>query len=131
MLYHVNVGYPFVDEGAKIVGKFKKSLPRTPWAEKHMAKMLEVEAPVDNWEETCYFHETADGAMALVNRKLGKKFTVKSSFKKFVEWKSRASGDYVIGLEPCSSWLDGHLKYATLKPGAKATSKVVIKAENL
>lgn len=131
MLYHVNIGYPFVDVGAKVNGKITESLPRTAWSKKHMAKMLEMESPVDNMEETCYFHNTADGALSIVNRKLGKKFTVKSSFKKFTQWKSRASGDYVIGLEPCSSWLDNHLKYLVLKPGAKATHKLVLKAENL
>lgn len=131
MLYHVNVGYPFVDAGAKIEGRFVKSLPRTDWARHEMAKMLDIEPPKDNLEETCYFHQTADGAMALVNRKLGKKFSVKSSLKKFVQWKSRASGDYVIGLEPCTSWLDGELKYSVLKPGKSVTHTLVLKAENI
>jgi len=131
LLYHVNVGYPFVDEGAKILGRFVESKPRTPWAAKHAKTMLTVEAPVDNMEETCYFHRTADGVLSLVNRKLGKKFTVTSSFKKFVQWKSRASGDYVIGLEPCSSWLDGDFRYSVLKAGKSVTSTLVLKAENL
>ena len=131
MLYHVNIGYPFVDEGAKVTGDFVKSLPRTPWAEKHMKTMLDVESPVDNWEETCYFHQTKDGVMSLVNKKLGKKFTVKCSLKKFVEWKSRASGDFTMALEPCTSWLDGELKMSTLKAGGKVTHKLVLKAENI
>ena len=131
LLYHVNVGYPLVDEGAKIEAKLVKSLPRTPWAEKHMAKMLEVEAPSDNWEENCFFHQTADGVMSLVNEKLGKRITVKSNYRKFVEWKSRASGDYVIGLEPCTSWLDGELKYSVLKPGKSVTHELKLKVEKL
>ena len=131
MLYHVNVGYPLVDAGAKIEGRFAKSLPRNEWAKHEMAKMLDIEPPEDNLEETCYFHQTADGAMSVVNRRLGKKFTVKSSLRKFVEWKSRASGDYVIGLEPCTSWLDGWLKYSVLKPGKSATHTLVLKMENL
>ena len=131
LLYHVNVGYPLVDEGAKIEAKLVKSLPRTPWAEKHMAKMLEVESPVDNWEENCFFHQTADGVMSLVNEKLGKRITVKSNYRKFVEWKSRASGDYVVGLEPCSSWLDGELKMSVLKSGAKTVNRLSIKVEDL
>ena len=131
MLYHVNVGYPFVDAGAKIEGRFVKSLPRTEWAKHEMAKMLDIEPPKDNLEETCYFHQTADGAMAVVNRRIGKKFTVKSSLKKFVEWKSRASGDYVIGLEPCTSWLDGELRYSVLKPGKSATHTLLLKTENI
>ena len=131
MLYHVNVGYPFVDAGAKIVGKFVKSLPRTAWAKHEMPKMLDIEPPKDNFEETCYFHQTADGTMAIVNRKLGKTFTVKSSLKKFVQWKSRASGDYVIGLEPCTSWLDGELKYSVLKPGKSVSHTLVLKTANI
>ena len=94
-------------------------------------KMLEVEPPVDNWQENCFFHETKDGQMSIVNRRFGKRFTVKSNLKKFVEWKSRASGDYVIGLEPGTSWLDGHLKYSTLKPGGKAVNRLTLKVENV
>ena len=67
MLYHVNVGYPVVDAGAKISGNFVESKPRTPWAEHEMAKMLDVESPLDNAEETCYFHNTKDGKMSITN----------------------------------------------------------------
>ena len=131
LLYHVNVGYPIVDAGAKIAGNFVESKPRTPWAEHEMATMLDVEPPADNMEETCYFHLTADGKMSIENRALGKRFTVESNLKRFVQWKSRASGDYVIGLEPCTSWLDGELEYSTLKPGESVSHSLVLKAENI
>lgn len=131
MLYHVNVGYPVVDEGARIVGNFAKSIPRTPWAKHEMATMLEVEAPLPNAEETCYFHQTKDGVMAVENPRVGKRFTVKSSLRKFVQWKSRASGDFVIGLEPCTCWLDEHLKYSILPPGQSVTHTLVLKAEDI
>ncbi len=131
MLYHVNVGWPIVDAGARVVGNFTRSLPRDDWAKHEMARMLEVEAPIDNAAETCYFHQTADGAMAVENAAIGKRFTVKSSLRKFVQWKSRASGDYVIGLEPCTSWLDGELKYSILKPGASVTHRLVLKTEDM
>lgn len=131
MLYHVNVGYPIVDSGAKVLGNFAESRPRTPWAEHEMSKMLEVEPPADNAEETCYFHKTTDGKMSIENKRLGKRFTVSSNLRKFVQWKSRASGDYVVGLEPCTCWLDGELKYSTLKPGASASHVLVLKIENI
>ena len=131
MLYHVNVGYPIVDAGAKISGKFVESKPRTPWAEHEMSKMLEVESPLDNAEETCYFHNTKDGKMTITNAKLGKRFTVASSLRKFVQWKSRASGDYVVGLEPCTSWLDGELKYSVLRPGKSVKHTIVLKVEEV
>ena len=131
MLYHVNVGYPIVDAGAKICGNFVESKPRTPWAEREMSKMLKVEPPLDNAEETCYFHTTKDGKMSIENATLGKRFTVTSSLRKFVQWKSRASGDYVVGLEPCTSWLDGALKYSVLKPGKSVKHTLVLKTENI
>lgn len=131
LLYHINLGYPLVDVGARVEAKLEESLPRNAWAEKHMAKMLEVESPIDNFEEVCYFHQTKDGVMSLVNRKLGKRFTVKSSLRKFVEWKSRASGDFTVALEPCTSWLDDKLKPLVLKAGAKARNTVVLRVEDL
>ena len=131
LLYHVNVGWPIVDAGARIAGDFAESRPRTPWAAHEMAKMLEVEPPLDNAEETCYFHLTRDGRMSVENRALGKRVSVESSLRKFVQWKSRASGDYVIGLEPCTSHLDGELQYATLAPGESATHTVTLRTEDI
>ena len=131
MLYHINAGYPLVDVGAKVSGKFVKSLPRNDWAKHEMKTMLEVEEPKPGFEENCFFHETKDGVMSLTNRKLGKRFTVKSSLKRFVQWKSRASGDFVMAFEPCTCWLDGYLKYQVLKPGKSVTNTVVLKIEDL
>lgn len=127
LLYHVNIGWPIVDEGARIAGDIVATKARTPWAEHEQSKMFEVERPVPGAEETCYFHETRDGRMAVENARLGKRFEVASSLKKFVQWKSRASGDYVIGLEPCTSWLDGELKYETLAPGADVVHTLTLK----
>jgi len=131
LLYHINAGYPLVDVGAKVAGRFVKSLPRNDWAKHEMKTMLEVEPPKPNFEENCFFHETKDGEMSITNRKLGKRFTVRSSLKKFVQWKSRASGDYVMALEPCTSWLDGHLKQSVIKAGKAVTHTVVLRVEDL
>ena len=131
LLYHINVGYPIVDVGAKVSGKFVSSTPRNAWAEHERKTMLEVEPPKDNFEENCFFHETKDGVMSITNRKFGKRFTVKCSLKKFVQWKSRASGDYVMALEPCTCWLDDKMTYSVLKPGKSVVHTVVLKVENV
>ena len=131
LLYHVNVGWPFVDVGAVIKGNFVESRPRTPLAAREKAKMLVVEPPVDNFEEACYFHRTRDGVVSLVNKKLGLAFTVRRSLKKFVEWKSRASGDYVIGLEPCTCWLDDEMKMSVLRPGKSVTHTVTLAVKDV
>ena len=74
---------------------------------------------------------TKDGKMSVENPRLGKRFTVASSLRKFVQWKSRASGDFVVGLEPCTCWLDGEQEYSVLKPGESVSHTLVLKTENI
>ena len=82
--------------------------------------MYEMSAPVVGQEETCYFLKLSKPEIALVNEKIGKKFKVSYSgdtLTHFVEWKSMASGDYALGLEPCTTELDDRFAYKTIEVG--------------
>jgi hypothetical protein len=134
MLYHINSGYPLVDEGTEIQADFLSSAPRTAWAEAHMEKMCVMGAPADNQEEMCYFHKLKKPNISLINKKIGLKLTVSYSdltLPYLVEWKSQMSGNYVIGLEPCTSLLDDKFAYQTIQSGEKIENKVSIKLENI
>ena len=48
-----------------------------------------------------------------------------------VEWKSMGSGDYTIGLEPATSWLDGYFAYRQLEPGGSVVNSVSISVEDV
>jgi len=129
MLYHVNVGYPFADAGAHIEADIAETVPRTPWSRDHQATMLEVEPPVDGMDEFCYFHTLRRPEVSLVNPRLGRKLTLSWSgetLPKFVEWKSRASGDFAVGLEPATCWLDGHFARNPLAPGESIVNRIVL-----
>ncbi|MBQ8406522.1 MAG: aldose 1-epimerase family protein [Clostridia bacterium] len=129
LLYHINVGYPMLDDGAKVVGDVLSYTPRTDWAKQNEATMYEMSASVDNQEETCYFLKLKKPEISLVNEKFGKKFTVSYSgdtLPSFVEWKSMASGDYALGLEPCTTELDDKFAYKKVKAGEKVEFKVKI-----
>lgn len=129
LLYHINVGYPMLDEGAKVVADVKSCEPRTPWSEQHQETAFEMGGCVPGWEEVCYFLTLAKPEISLVNEKIGKRFTVSYSgdtLPHFVEWKSRASGDYAMGLEPCTTELDGRFAYKTIKPGEKVGFAVTL-----
>ncbi len=120
LLYHVNIGYPMLDEGAKIIADTDVCLPRTKWAEKYADTAYQISAPVPNMEETCYYLAPGSSAVSLVNEKIGRKFTVSYSgdtLKNFLEWKCMASGDYALGLEPCTTKLDDLFAYSTIKAG--------------
>lgn len=129
MLYHVNVGYPFADAGSRIEADIAETVPRTPWSREHQATMLEVEPPVDGMDEFCYFHTLRCPEVSLVNPRLGRKLTLSWSgetLPKFVEWKSRASGDFAIGLEPATCWLDEHFARRPLAIGECGINKMTL-----
>lgn len=120
LLYHVNIGYPMLDEGAKIVTDSDVCLPRTPWAEKNIDTAYQITPPVPNMEETCYYLAPKSSAVSLINEKLGRTFTVSYSgdtLPNFLEWKNMTSGDYALGLEPCTTKLDELFAYSTIKAG--------------
>lgn len=127
LLYHVNIGYPMLDAGARVVADTDTCQPRTPWAEKNIATAYQIEAPTPNMEETCYYLKPKTSAVSLVNEKLGRKFTVSYSgdtLPNFLEWKNMTSGDYALGLEPCTTKLDDLFKYSTIKSGQSVAFSV-------
>ena len=127
LLYHINVGYPMLDDGAKIVVDVEGYTPRTAWAKQNEATMYEMSGAIANQEETCYFLKMQKPEVALINEKIGKKFTISYSgdtLPCFVEWKSMASGDYALGLEPCTTELDDKFNYKLLKVGEKISFSV-------
>ena len=120
LLYHINVGYPMLDDGAKVIADVESYTPRTAWAKQNEATMYAMSDAVPNQEEACYFLKLSKPEIALVNEKIGKKFTVSYSgdtLTHFVEWKSMASGDYALGLEPCTTELDDRFAYKTIEAG--------------
>ena len=67
--------------------------------------------------------------ISLVNKKTGKNFTISYSGETlpcFVEWKSIASGDYALGLEPCTTELDDKFAYKTIRSKESNTFIVVL-----
>ena len=122
LLYHINIGYPMLDNGAKVIADVESYTPRTAWAKQNETTMYAMSGAVPNQEDTCYFLKLSKPEISLVNEKIGKKFTISYSgdtLPHFVEWKSMASGDYALGLEPCTTELDDCFAYKTIEVGEK------------
>lgn len=115
LLYHINAGYPLLDEGAEILIPAKETLPRDKEAERQLESWERMEAPEDNESEAVFLHdlETDQNGKtwaAVINPELELGFAVEFSKEElpyFMEWKSRASGDYTVGLEPANSSVYG------------------------
>ena len=115
ILYHINIGYPFLDEGTRLYIPTKKVTPRNSDAEGHEAEYDRMDPPKDLEPEYVFIHDIQadkDGNVTVmaVNEKLelGLKLCYNTRYLPyFMEWKSTASGDYVIGLEPANSSVHG------------------------
>jgi len=115
LLYHINMGYPFLDENTRLWIPTRKVTPRDEAASGHEDKYDQMEAPKDCEPEYVFIHdlkadENLDTFVCVVNPK--KQIALKIEFNMknlpyFMEWKSVASGDYVIGLEPSNSSVYG------------------------
>lgn len=129
LLYHVNIGYPMLDEGARVVGKVKNVTGRTAWASEHASEREHISAPIDNQFEFCYFVDVAEPEFTLVNPK-GKSFTLRWSQETlpcFLQWKSMTSGDYALGFEPSTTLIDEGFAYSTVKARSSVHFKLEMK----
>ena len=130
ILYHINVGYPMLDEGAKIKLDYSKIYPCNDWANKNVETAGLITDCVPSQDEMCYYYDLVKPEVSLVNEKLNKTLTVKYSqdtLPCFLQWKSMASGDYALGIEPCSSKVGSNLKRKTIKAQEKVEFTVNIK----
>lgn len=134
LLYHVNLGYPLLDDGARILCDSAVCLPRTEWAAKNMDHVFDITSPTPNMEETCHYLCPRTPTVSLLNERIGKKFTVSYSgetLPHFVAWKNMVSGDYAVGLEPCTTRLDGLFEYSTVCAGETISFRLELSVDEI
>ena len=114
ILYHVNLGFPVLDAGSRLIAPSLTVTPRDAEAKKGKEQYASFIAPAAGYKEKVYFHDLAapgDRAMAaVVNPALGFGAYVlfkKSQLPHLIEWKQMGKGDYVVGVEPASNLVCG------------------------
>jgi hypothetical protein len=118
LMYHFNAGYPLLCEGARIILPSIEALPRDDISKAGLNHWDIMDAPKDNAPEQVFIHYLAKdkngrsfGAVINDTINLGLLLEFDTHYLPlFMEWKSTASGDYVIGLEPANSSVYGRLK---------------------
>ncbi|MEI6603363.1 MAG: aldose 1-epimerase family protein [Clostridia bacterium] len=114
-LYHVNYGFPFLDETLEVVFPENTITPRTEVAKADLDVVDVYTKPVDELFERVFFRDVVaspDGLVTveLLNRALGIGSYVtykKDTLPKLTQWKSLRSGDYALGIEPSNCGVDG------------------------
>ncbi|WP_198961741.1 aldose 1-epimerase family protein [Pseudonocardia sp. MH-G8] len=114
-LYHVNIGWPFLDEGAR----YELPLERTLWQSDSVAEQgvsnIEMPAPQKGFVEQVYEHELKPDAAGkarprLVNERLGVFFELEydtAQFPAFFQWLHLREGAYAVGFEPSTHHVQG------------------------
>ena len=137
ILYHMNMGYPLLDEESVITIPSVQVTPRDEHAAEDIDNWLHMEKPTAEYQERCYYHKFADrnGMAKIYQPKLDIGIEIHfdaSELDGFVEWKMMGVRDYVLGLECGNCYPDGRdamrrtgmLKF--LQPGEKKTYTVTV-----
>lgn len=129
MLYHFNFGYPLLDDGAEVIIDSISCTPRNEDSAKREGEKYLITPPEDDATEFVYFHELKGqrATASIKNEKLG--LVAQLSFNRdnldsFCQWKSIVSGDYALGLEPCTTTIDAK-KPKILKSGESAVNEII------
>ena len=138
VLYHMNMGYPLLDEDSVITVPSVSVTPRDGHAAEDIANWMKMEKPQAGYQERCYYHKfpTEKGLASIYQPKLKKGLEITFNAEKldgFVEWKMMGERDYVLGLECGNCYPDGRdvmrrtgmLKF--LDPGQSVTYQVDIR----
>lgn len=117
LLFHFNMGYPFLDEDAMLVTPTQRLTPRDQDAIMGEAEYHQCQPPTPDYSEQVFYHNlksnpNGNTSVALVNEKL--KIGVAIHFNKkqlfnFTQWKQMGEGDYVMGMEPCNCYVGGRV----------------------
>lgn len=113
-LYHVNVGFPVVDEGAELLAPASSVTPRGDYPAEGYGRF---HAPREGYVEQVFEHELLaeeDGTVpvAVVNRELGLgvyQLYNRAQFPHHFVWRMLGEGTYVLGIEPSTNRTAGRL----------------------
>ncbi len=111
-IYHCNFGYPLLSEKARLIlPGDRETIPRTEFAKTGLGRECEFDEPIPGEEERVFFQKMKSEFKAtLENPELGMSMTISWSgdtLPILSEWRSMASGDYVLGLEPTNCYIMG------------------------
>lgn len=128
LLYHINFGYPFLDEEMKIEMPIIKSEGLTDFARSRKELQLKITPPIDGGDEEVFYNNLEEGCVGLKSEKLGIKCELRYDIANFpvtLQWKSMISGDFALGIEPSVTRFDD-FKMLTLKSQEKKRYSVSI-----
>lgn len=114
-LYHINLGWPLVDEGTRLVAPIARTRFSTESVRQQRVSYQRFPAPQPGFVEQVYAHDVVAGEngrviAAVVNERLGIGMQLdwsSNEFPYFFEWLHLREGAYAVGLEPSTHDVNG------------------------
>ena len=108
ILYHMNMGYPLLNEDAELIIDPVETNPRNSAAENCLREYKKFLKPQANYQEQVFCHtmkasSNGETSATLQNHKLGIALSIKFNTHQLpylIQWKMMGKGEYVLGLEP-------------------------------
>ena len=112
ILYHMNMGYPLLDEDSIVTIPAREVVARDAHAANDIENWMHMQKPTLGYQERCYYHKFADkmGRASIYQPKLNVELSLEfdsTELDGFVEWKMMGVRDYVLGLECGNCYPDG------------------------
>ena len=112
ILYHMNMGYPLLDEDSVITIPSVEVVPRDEHAAEDIDNWMHMQKPTPGYQEECFYHKYADskGSAKIYQPKINAGLEIQfdtSELDGFTEWKMMGVRDYVLGLECGNCYPDG------------------------
>ena len=140
ILYHINLGFPFLDETSQLLADPHPVEARDAAAVPGLPDWMRFQKPTAGYAEQVFYHDLpADkngwAGIQLVNP--GRKLVLRVRFQKdtlpnLVQWKMMGQGTFVVGLEPANCRAGGRSQerargtLQSLQPGEKCEFNVEI-----
>ncbi len=147
-LYHINIGFPAVNDSARLIAPTVNATPRDAEAIEGKDRFSSMQSPQAGFREQVYFHEFAPASDGHVTAAIVDDTTSyaegsspgigvfctysPAQLPRFIEWKMMDAGTYVVGMEPANCLVMGrpHDRAAgtlqMLEPGEKRQYDVEI-----
>lgn len=115
MLYHCNIGYPMLTPDSEIFIPSADVKARTEHSLEGIEEWMKAQEPDPAYEEMCYYHTLKKDnnnftTVAVYNDDLDMGIAIEfdaTTLDHFVQWKMMGAGQYVMGLEPSNTTIDG------------------------
>ncbi len=142
ILYHVNAGFPLLDESSRVLLSARKTEPCDAGSAAGIDRFHACSSPAQHFAEENFLHtmtgdENGNAWAALVNPDLAGGLGLYVRFRAeslpyLNQWKMLAEGDYVVAMEPCNAPCENRAELRargmlpTLAPGEHWKSDVEI-----